>query len=62
MSFLVEESINHVLEPSEKVVGIDMGITNFAVLSDGEFVENPRFLLADEERLKASQSKRDKRC
>ena len=60
VSFLVEESINHVLEPSEKVVGIDMGITNFAVLSDGEFVENPRFLLADEERLKASQSKRDK--
>ena len=60
VSFLVEESINHVLEPSEKVIGIDMGITNFAVLSDGEFVENPRFLLVDEERLKASQSKRDK--
>ncbi len=60
ISFLVEESINHVLEPSEKVVGIDMGITNFAVLSNGEFVENPRFLLTDDERLKAAQSKRDK--
>ena len=60
VSFLVEKSINRVLEPSENVVGIDMGITNFAVLSDGEFVENPRFLITDEERIKAAQSKRDK--
>jgi putative transposase len=60
VSFLVEESINHLLGPSEKVVGIDMGITNFAVLSNGEFIENPRFLLTDEERLQSAQSKRDK--
>lgn len=60
VSFLVEESINHPLAPSHKVVGIDMGILNFAVLSDGEVVDNPRFLLADEERLKTAQSKRDK--
>jgi len=60
VSFLVEESINHPLAPSQKVVGIDMGIMNFAVLSDGEFVENPKFLLTDEEKLKVSQSKRDK--
>ena len=60
VSFLVEESINHPLEPSDKVVGIDLGVKNFAVLSSGEFIENPRFLLADEERLKAAQSKRDK--
>jgi putative transposase len=60
VSFLVEESINHILEPSEKVVGIDMGILNFAVLSDGKVVENPRFLLTDEERLKVAQSKRDR--
>jgi putative transposase len=60
VSFLVEESINYPLAPSQKVVGIDMGIMNFAVLSDGEFVENPKFLLTDEERLKAAQSKRDK--
>ena len=60
VSFLVEESTNLILESSDKVVGIDMGITNFAVLSDGEFVPNPRFLLKDEERLKTSQSKRDK--
>jgi transposase len=60
VSFLVEKSINHVLEPSEKVVGVDMGIKNFAVLSNGEFIENPRFLLADEEHLIEALSKRDK--
>ena len=60
VSFLVEESINHPLAPSQKVVGIDMGILNFAVLSDGEVVDNPRFLLTDEEGLKTAQSKRDK--
>jgi len=37
-----------------------MGIKSFAVLSNGEFIENPRFLPADEERLKIAQSKRDK--
>ena len=37
-----------------------MCITNFAVLSDGGLVDNPRFLLKDEEKLKAIQSKRDR--
>jgi putative transposase len=60
VSLLVEDSINHVLEPSKKVVGVDMGVTKFAVLSNGEIVENPRFLLTDEEKLKGAQSKRDK--
>jgi putative transposase len=60
VSFIVEESINHILEPSEKVVGIDMGVVNFAVLSNGEFIENPRFLIKDENKLAAAQSKRDK--
>jgi len=60
VSFLVEESIDHVIEPSDKVVGIDVGISYFAVLSNGEFIENPRFLLADEGKLKKAQSKRDK--
>jgi len=60
VSFLVEESTDRILEPSDKAVGIDVGLTNFAVLSDGEFVPNPRFLLQDEERLKTAQSKRDK--
>jgi putative transposase len=60
VSFLIEETKNHILEPSDEMVGVDMGIKNFAVLSNGEFIVNPRFLLADEERLKIAQSKRDK--
>ena len=60
VSFLVEESEKHFLPYSEEIVGIDMGILNFAALSNGEVVTNPRFLLADEERLKKAQSKRDK--
>jgi hypothetical protein len=39
---------NHILGPSDEIVGVDMGIKNFAVLSNGEFIENPRFLLAVE--------------
>lgn len=30
--------------PIEKVIGIDVGLTHFATLSDGQQVENPRFL------------------
>ena len=60
VSFLVEEAQNHILQPSDEMVGVDMGIKNFAVLSNGEFIENPKFLLADEEKLKKAQSKRDK--
>ena len=45
VSFLVEESIDHVIEPSDRVVGIDVGDQNFAVFCNGEFIENPRFLL-----------------
>ncbi len=60
VSFLVGESEKHALPNSEEIVGIDMGILNFAALSNGEVVTNPRFLLADEERLKKAQSKRDK--
>lgn len=60
VSFLVEESEKHILPHSEEAVGIDVGILNFAVLSNGDVVNNPRFLLADEERLRKAQSKRDK--
>jgi putative transposase len=60
VSFLVDDVPNHILEPSDEIVGVDMGILNFAALSNGEVVANPRFLLADEERIKKAQSKRDK--
>ncbi|MER7751980.1 RNA-guided endonuclease TnpB family protein [Kitasatospora sp. NPDC097643] len=37
------------------VVGIDLGLTHFAVLSDGTKIESPRFLRRAEKRLKKAQ-------
>ena len=36
-------------------VGIDVGLEKFAALSDGTFIENPRFFRASEERLAEAQ-------
>ena len=38
-----------------KVVGIDVGITNFCTLSDGTVIENPRTLKKSEEKLSKEQ-------
>jgi len=40
---------------SSEDVGIDVGLKSFAALSDGTFIENPRFLRQSEERLKILQ-------
>jgi len=60
VSFLVEDVPKEVLPDSEKAIGIDVGISNFAVLSDGTFIENQRYLAECEELLSRSQSKKDK--
>ena len=39
----------------ESEVGIDLGLTSFAVLSDGTVVDNPRFLRRAEKKLKKAQ-------
>src|SRR5690606_3369959 len=54
VSFVVE------LEPQtlpsiDKVVGIDLGLTHFAVLSDGQKIDNPRHLQHDLARLAKAQ-------
>ena len=40
-----------VLPPSDKVVGIDVGLTTFATLSTGEQVANPRFFRTEQKAL-----------
>ncbi|HLK56389.1 MAG TPA: RNA-guided endonuclease TnpB family protein [Chthonomonadaceae bacterium] len=45
------------LPESNEQVGIDVGLEKFAALSNGEFVENPRFLRKDEKALKKAQRK-----
>jgi len=60
VSFFVEDAPKEAVPDSEKAVGIDVGISNFAVFSDGTFIENRRYLTACEEKLSKAQSKKDK--
>ncbi len=54
-SFVVDTGDGAPLQPSDLEVGIDLGLTKFAVLSNGRTVENPRFLRNAERRLKRAQ-------
>ncbi|HEY9388184.1 MAG TPA: transposase, partial [Mycobacteriales bacterium] len=43
------------LQPVETETGIDLGLTHFAVLSNGRKIDNPRYLRNAERRLKRAQ-------
>ena len=45
------------LTSNEKSVGIDVGITNFAVFSDGKEIPNPRFFQKEQKALAKAQQK-----
>jgi IS605 OrfB family transposase len=53
-SFVVQAAAGP-LPPSGTETGIDLGLTHFAVLSDGRKVANPRFLRRAERRLRTAQ-------
>jgi len=53
-SFVVE-AVEAPLAPAETAVGIDLGLTSFATLSDGRKVDNPRWLRQRERALRRSQ-------
>ena len=44
-----------VVHQSKDEVGIDVGLENFATLSNGEMISNPRFLIKSEKKLKLLQ-------
>ena len=50
ISILVDEDVKQ-LPKSNNKVGIDLGITDFAITSDGEVFENPKWLRKSEKRL-----------
>ena len=54
VSILVEEEITP-LPKIDKKIGIDLGIKDFAVTSDGEIFENPKWLRKSEQRVKFLQ-------
>jgi len=53
-SFVVEAAPG-ALPGTEPVVGIDLGLTHFAVLSDGRKIASPRFLRRAEKKLRRAQ-------
>ncbi|WP_043590980.1 RNA-guided endonuclease TnpB family protein [Frankia sp. BMG5.23] len=59
-SFVVETGPEPALAQTERVIGIDLGLTHFAVLSDGTKIASPRLLRRAEKRLKKTQ--RDLSC
>ncbi len=48
------------LPPCDTSVGIDVGLKSFAALSNGEFIENPRFFRKEETALAKAQRRFDK--
>ncbi|MFF9647570.1 RNA-guided endonuclease InsQ/TnpB family protein [Streptomyces sp. NPDC014622] len=54
-SFVVETEPSEVLPEVTPEVGIDLGLTHFAILSDGTKIESPRFLRRAEKKLKREQ-------
>jgi putative transposase len=56
VSILVEEEIAP-LAPTEKTVGIDLGLKSFLITSDGESIRNPKYYARDEKKLAKAQRK-----
>jgi putative transposase len=48
------------LPPSVEAIGIDVGLKTFAALSNGEFIDNPRFFRKEEKALAKAQRKLSK--
>ena len=55
--FCVDVDRREQLEPSLKTIGLDVGLNHFYTDSDGNGVENPRFLRKSERKLKKLQRK-----
>ena len=55
VQFCVQVDRTEQIEPSGTAVGLDVGLKEFYTDSNGEMVENPRFLRKGEKVLKRSQ-------
>ena len=61
ISLLCKEEINELLK-TNSAIGIDLGITDFAILSDGQKIDNHKFTSKMEKKLKREQRKLSKRA
>ena len=55
VSVLVEQEDKENLPTTDSKIGIDLGIKEFCVTSDGEMIENPKYLRKSEQRLRKLQ-------
>lgn len=56
-SFVVETEPGETLPEATSEVGIDLGLSHFAILSDGTKIESPRFMRRAEKKLKREQQR-----
>ena len=61
ISLLCKEEINE-LPKTNSAIGIDLGITDFAILSDGQKIDNNKFTSKMEKKLKREQCKLSRRA
>lgn len=55
VSVLVEQEEKEKLPATDSKIGIDLGIKEFCITSDGEMIENPKYLRKSEKRLRKLQ-------
>lgn len=55
VSVLVDQEKKEKLPPVDTKIGIDLGLKEFAITSDGEMIENPKYLRNSEKRLRKLQ-------
>lgn len=60
-SFSCDKVPENALPFSTEEVGIDVGIKSFAVMSDGQIIENPKYLKQSEDKLKEAQRQHSKK-
>lgn len=61
VSILCKRFSSPVIKPKNQAIGIDLGVKSFAVTSNGEVIDNPKFLRKREQRLKFLQRKLSKK-
>ena len=58
--FAYETEYNETISETDEAIGIDVGLSNFAVFSDETVIANPRFFKEEEKKIAKLQSRRDK--
>lgn len=61
IQFVVDVERSEAREPTQRIIGLDVGLTHFYTDSDGNTVENPRYLRKSEKRLKRMQRRVSKK-